>query len=176
METIGPLSTPHGPLQHEQAVLDQLRGIQGIPDIVWPGTESGVDVLVFENSGPTLEVILKSSGRRMSVSADTSSNRDMLQRKQNTVTELCDPPPSSFATLHYVRASSRLYKSLTTSSFLTSSMTSKSTLLNPHCLPFFLWKTIFLSGLTGWTVGPRRATLWASEHELFPADFSKEVC
>lgn len=53
------------PLKHECAVLGDLRGLQGVPDIIWSGpsgTEYEHNVVVFEDLGPTLHDVFKSSG------------------------------------------------------------------------------------------------------------------
>lgn len=48
VKTIGQ-SRLNGPLHQECSVLSQLHGIHGIPDIVWSGAESGVEVIAFED-------------------------------------------------------------------------------------------------------------------------------
>ncbi|KIK23196.1 hypothetical protein PISMIDRAFT_101026 [Pisolithus microcarpus 441] len=60
-------STQHSPLPHECTVLDQLHGIPGIPQVVWTGIESELDVIIFEDPGKMLEDIFKSAGRRLSL-------------------------------------------------------------------------------------------------------------
>ncbi|KAI6128941.1 kinase-like domain-containing protein [Pisolithus croceorrhizus] len=60
-------STQCSPLPHECAVLDQLHGIPGIPQVVWTSIESKLDVIIFEDPGKMLEDIFKSAGRRLSL-------------------------------------------------------------------------------------------------------------
>ncbi|KAI6006399.1 kinase-like domain-containing protein [Pisolithus marmoratus] len=58
-------STCHSPLPHESAVLDQLHGIPNIPQVVWTGIKSKLDVVVLEDPGKRLEDVFKSAGRRL---------------------------------------------------------------------------------------------------------------
>ena len=55
-------------LQHKHVVLDQLCGTRGILDIVWSGTESEQNIIVFKDQGKTLEDIFKSTGQKLSMS------------------------------------------------------------------------------------------------------------
>ncbi|KIJ15696.1 hypothetical protein PAXINDRAFT_11296 [Paxillus involutus ATCC 200175] len=55
-------SKHHSLLEREQAILDQLRGLPGIPGIIWSGTEFEQDVMIFEDLGPTLDDVFKSTG------------------------------------------------------------------------------------------------------------------
>ena len=61
------LSGYDGPLQHKCAVLDQLHGIQGISNILWLENESEQDIIVFEDLGPTLEDVFKSTRQKLPV-------------------------------------------------------------------------------------------------------------
>ncbi|KIJ13574.1 hypothetical protein PAXINDRAFT_13538 [Paxillus involutus ATCC 200175] len=55
-------SKHRGLLEREQAILDQLRGLPGIPGVIWSGTEFEQDVMIFEDLGPTLDDVFKSTG------------------------------------------------------------------------------------------------------------------
>lgn len=55
----------HNSLENEYRVLQSLRGLQGIPDVLWSGMEYEHHVLVFEDLGPTLDDVLKSNGRTL---------------------------------------------------------------------------------------------------------------
>jgi casein kinase I family protein HRR25 len=57
------------PLQHEYSILNELQGAPGIPDVIWQGTESQSDVVVFKNLGPTLSDIFQAAGKKLPVSA-----------------------------------------------------------------------------------------------------------
>ncbi|KAF8836289.1 kinase-like protein [Paxillus ammoniavirescens] len=52
-----------GLLERELAILDQLRGLPGIPGIIWSGTEFEQDIMIFKDLGPTLDNVFKSTGR-----------------------------------------------------------------------------------------------------------------
>jgi hypothetical protein len=56
-----------GLLEGELAILDQLHGLPGIPGVIWSGTEFEQDVMIFEDLGPTLDNVFKSTGRRLSM-------------------------------------------------------------------------------------------------------------
>lgn len=60
-------SSSYGSLQREHNVLDQLRGIEGIPDVTWSGMEFEHYYLVFEDLGPTLQDLLDSTGQPLPV-------------------------------------------------------------------------------------------------------------
>ncbi|KIJ05407.1 hypothetical protein PAXINDRAFT_21328 [Paxillus involutus ATCC 200175] len=60
-------SKHRGLLERERAILDQLRGLPGIPGVIWSGTEFEQDVMIFEDLGPTLDDVFKSTGRRLSM-------------------------------------------------------------------------------------------------------------
>jgi hypothetical protein len=52
-------------------VLDRLRGLRGIPTVIWTGTESLREVIVFDHPGPTLYDVFKSSGTCISLNTVT---------------------------------------------------------------------------------------------------------
>lgn len=54
-------------IDHEHRVLLQLRGIAGIPQPVWFGSESGRNVLVLNYLGPSLEDVFNACGHTFSL-------------------------------------------------------------------------------------------------------------
>lgn len=59
------LENPCRSLAQEEAILNELHGIQGVPDITWSGTESEQPIIMFEDLGSTLEDVFNAMGRRL---------------------------------------------------------------------------------------------------------------
>jgi hypothetical protein len=57
------------PLQCEYRILNELQGAPGIPDVIWQGTKSQLDVVMFKNLGPTLSDVFQAAGKKLPVSA-----------------------------------------------------------------------------------------------------------
>ncbi|KAI6018548.1 hypothetical protein PISMIDRAFT_96899 [Pisolithus microcarpus 441] len=65
-------------LPHECAVLDQLHWIPGIPQVVWTGIESELDVIILEDPGKILEDVFKSARRRLSMDTVVLSAEQLI--------------------------------------------------------------------------------------------------
>lgn len=73
------------PLHRERYALDQLRGIEGVPETIWSGMDFDRYFLVFEDLGPTLQDLIDSTGRPLSLNTVVSLAEQMVRESSPIV-------------------------------------------------------------------------------------------